>query len=98
MTSDATLWGTYSACSLTPSGPGPSWGDFFFLILGSLYSRTPGGSILAWDMGKYWSGQVGFGLQGFPGRGHGLSKPHFMVTECSSWELWEERSPGLASS
>lgn len=28
MTSDTTLWGTYSACSLAPSGPGPSWGDF----------------------------------------------------------------------
>lgn len=54
--------------------------------------------MVAWHMGRHWSGQVSVGtfcrssLEG----GHGLSKPHFRVAECSSWELWE-RSLGPAA-
>lgn len=67
-------------------------------VLGSFYSRIPGGSILARHVGRHWSEPVDLdhsarSLEG----GHGLNKYHFRVIELSAWKLWG-RSLGPACS
>lgn len=61
-------------------------------------SRAPRGALgLAWHVDPWlWSGHYTIpSLAGFPRAGTGeLSKPHFMVTECSLQELREARLSG----